>query len=117
MNVFIDTSAFYALVDWIDKNHEKARRIRDSLRGEDMWLYTSNYIFDESVTLIRAKLGFETALDFGNKMMHSKAVKMLKVTEEIENKAWGIFCKYKDKELSFTYCTKEFCLPLWKGLG
>ena len=38
-------------------------------------------------------------------MRHSKAVKMIKVTEEIENNAWGIFCRYKDKELSFTDCT------------
>ena len=30
---------------------------------------------------------------------------MLKVTEEIENKACGIFSKYEDKELSFTDCT------------
>ena len=56
MKVFIDTSAFYALVDWKDKNHKKARKTRDSMRGKNMRLYTSNYIFDESVTLIRAKL-------------------------------------------------------------
>jgi len=105
MKVFIDTSAFYALMDWRDKNHEKALKIRDSLRGRDMRLHSSNYIFDESVTLIRTKLGFDAALNFGNKIRHSKAVKMLKVTEEVENTAWEIFCRYKDKELSFTDCT------------
>jgi len=105
MKVFIDTSAFYALVDWKDKNHKKAHRTRDSMRGKNMRLYTSNYIFDESVTLIRSKLGFDEALNFGNRMRSSKAVKMLKVTEESENKAWGIFSKYEDKELSFTDCT------------
>ena len=105
MKLFIDTSAFYALVDWKDKNHKKAHRTRDSMRGKNRRLYTSNFIFDESVTLIRSKLGFEEALNFGNRMWSSKAVKMLKVTEEIENKAWGIFSKYEDKELSFTDCT------------
>lgn len=105
MKVFIDTSAFYAVVDWRDKNHDKALRIRDSLRTGGIKLYTSNYIFDESLTLIRTKLGFYAALDFGNMVRSSKAVKILKVTEEIENKAWVIFCTYKDKELSFTDCT------------
>lgn len=70
-----------------------------------MRLYTSNYIFDESVTLIRTKLGFDAALSFGNTMKSSKVVKMFKVTEETGNKAWEIFCNYKDKELSFTDCT------------
>ena len=59
MKLFIDTSAFYALVDWKDKNHKKAYRTRDSMRGKNMRLYTSNFIFDKSVTLIRSKLGFD----------------------------------------------------------
>ena len=105
MKVFIDTSAFYALVDWKDKNHKRAHRVRDSMRGKIMRLYTSDYIFDESVTLIRTKLGFDAALNFGTRMRASKAVKMLRVTEEIENEAWEIFSRYKDKELSFTDCT------------
>jgi predicted nucleic acid-binding protein len=52
MKVFIDTSAFYALVDWKDKNHKKAHRTRDSMRGKNMRLYTSNFLKSRVVSCI-----------------------------------------------------------------
>jgi len=53
---FVDTSAFYALEDSDDANHEEAIKIRRAIRNGKLqirMLYTSNYILDETLTLIR----------------------------------------------------------------
>ena len=47
MRIFIDTSAFYALLDRDDKNHQKGKKAwREMIEG-DSTLGTSNYILAE----------------------------------------------------------------------
>ena len=58
MSVFIDTGIFVAFHNTRDKNHGRALKlIRRAVSGEFGILYTSDYVFDESVTtaLIRTK--------------------------------------------------------------
>jgi predicted nucleic acid-binding protein len=59
--VFIDTSAFYALMDSSDQFHPKAARFWYTLLIKGIPLNTSNYIILESVALIQSRLGFEAA--------------------------------------------------------
>jgi predicted nucleic acid-binding protein len=60
-NIFIDTSAFYALMDRSDAHHEKAKRIWIFLLEKECHLHTTNYIMIESLTLLQSRLGFEAA--------------------------------------------------------
>ncbi|MBW1698131.1 MAG: hypothetical protein JRH18_09280 [Deltaproteobacteria bacterium] len=41
--VFVDTSAFYALMDRSDRNHSKAALLWKHLLQEEYYLLTSNY--------------------------------------------------------------------------
>ena len=60
-SIFIDTSAFYALMDRSDQFHVKAASVWPSLLGEGISLQTGNYIVIETLALIQNRLGFDAA--------------------------------------------------------
>ena len=60
-SAFIDTSAFYALMDLSDKHHEEASRLWKSSLEKNIYFYTSNYIIIETLALLQNRLGFEAA--------------------------------------------------------
>jgi len=108
MRLFIDTSAFMALEDESDREHQRAVSYREEIRRNKTpfrALYTSNYVLDEVLTLLRLKLGHRAAVSFGDDLKSSKVVRVLPVTTEIEERAWQIFKKCGDKDFSFTDCT------------
>ncbi|MDI6735545.1 MAG: type II toxin-antitoxin system VapC family toxin [bacterium] len=102
---FVDTSAFYAIEDTSDEDHKSAIDYREKIRyDESIYLITSSYIIDETLTLMKNRLGYDSAIKFGNKVKSSKTLKIIHITQELEEKGWELFVKYKDKEFSFTDC-------------
>jgi uncharacterized protein len=59
--VFIDTSAFYALLDRDDLYHPSAKTLWPSLLENSISLVTSNYVVSEAMALIQYRLGFDAA--------------------------------------------------------
>ncbi|GAH89752.1 unnamed protein product, partial [marine sediment metagenome] len=59
--VFVDTSAFYALMDSSDKHHAEAAAQWTSLIEEDFQLLTTNYVALETVALLQNRLGFDAS--------------------------------------------------------
>lgn len=58
MNVFVDTSAFYAVLSKTDDNHERAVEDWNRLMENDaVRLCTSNYVVVETCALVRSRLG------------------------------------------------------------
>jgi predicted nucleic acid-binding protein len=100
--LFVDTGAWYALLDKNDANHHAAVRFKDSLVHP---LVTSNYIADEVITLVRIRLGYKVAFEIGQKLWDESIANLIHVTPEDEKKAWEIFVKYHDKTFSYTDCT------------
>jgi predicted nucleic acid-binding protein len=100
--IFVDTGAWYALLDKNDANHHAAVRFKDSLVHP---LVTSNYIADEVITLVRIRLGYKVAVEIGQKLWDESIANLSHVTPEDEKNAWEIFVKYHDKTFSFTDCT------------
>ena len=100
--IFVDTSAWYALLDKSDANHHAAVNFKDSL---DHPMVTSNYIADEVITLARNRLGHKVAVEIGQKLWNESIANLIHVTPNDEKKAWAIFVKYSDKTFSFTDCT------------
>lgn len=114
--IFIDTSAFLALEDEADQHHEEALRFRDKVLFKgDYEMITTSYILDESLTLIRARLGIKASIDFSKKIRKSKVVEILPVSKEIEEEALDLFEKYDDKDFSFTDCV-SFSVMLQMGI-
>lgn len=59
--IYIDTSAFYALMDRADFYHQNAKDLWPFLLEDSISLQTSNYIVSESLNLIQYRLGFKAA--------------------------------------------------------
>jgi hypothetical protein len=103
--LFVDTGGWLALYDKGDRNHCTAKSAFEKIKKDHLLLFTSDYVFDESVTLIRHRVSHSTARSFGNNILESRIVRFVDVTREDRTKAWEIFSKYKDVGFSFTDCT------------
>ena len=101
---FVDTSFFKALIDEKDDFHLQALKILETLQKKEANFITSNFILDESFTLIRIKCGLKLALEFRKYLEESSmVVKIVRVTVADEANAWKWFIK-NWRRLSFTDC-------------
>jgi predicted nucleic acid-binding protein len=105
MKIFVDTSAWLALNDRNDQYHSEAVSKLNIVTKQKIELITSEYVVDESITIIRYRVSHKAAVVFGDSLMNSTIVTVADITEEERFKAWMLFKKYDDKELSFTDCT------------
>lgn len=104
-SVFVDTSWFKALLDQKDDFHARALKQSISIEKAKLQLVTTNYIVDESLTLLRQKSGLDLALKFRDSLVDMRDyLKFIRVTPQDETKAWDWFPKDRSK-LSFTDCT------------
>lgn len=101
--VFVDTSMFYALVNEKDEFHSQAIDIWGGLQKEGVTLVTSNYILDETFTLIRKRLGRMVVDEFRKNLAGEYPIKIMRVTVSDEAKAWDYFL-LDWSDLSFTDC-------------
>lgn len=81
-------------------------RSRDALaHGKFGAPYTTNYIVDEIITLLRTRASFESSLKFKEKVEKTKVLRIIWVEEELTAKANEIFKAYPELRLSFTDST------------
>jgi predicted nucleic acid-binding protein len=99
--VLVDTSAYFALADQQDRNHEAALRVRNRLIGERWRLLTTNFVIAETHALLLARLGRAIALRVLQQIDRSTTT-IVRVSEGDEMRARGILSKYDDKDFSFT---------------
>jgi len=62
--IFVDTSAFYALLDRDDRNHQKAKKKWAEILEATPALVTSNYVLVETLALLQSRLGLEAVRGF-----------------------------------------------------
>lgn len=94
LKVFADTSFFKAYLDKNDEFHQKALKIFNKLRENSALLVTSNYILDESFTLLRVKCSLEIAIEFKTVLeKFETGLKIVRVTAIDEAAAWDWFVK------------------------
>ena len=105
MRLFVDTSAWLALNDKNDQYHGEAVSRITLIQQQKIQLVTSEYVFDESVTIIRYRISHRAAVAFGDALISSNVASIEDITDEERLKAWALFKKYRDKDLSFTDCT------------
>ena len=105
--IFIDTSAWDAIEDSGDVNHEAAMIFKDEIANR-YELITSNYILDETYTLLLRNIGYARTVAFHRQLeMLKKAgvLQVIQLSENIIENAWIIFEKYnQDKCWSFSDC-------------
>lgn len=102
MVIFIDTNVFVAYYNERDVHHKKALElVKKSVDGYFGELFTSDYVFDEAVTVTLVKTSVEKALELGEHILNSE-ITMLKVGEDAFSMAWK---EFKKADMSFTDCT------------
>jgi len=100
--IFVDTGAWYAMVDKKDPDHLASKKC---YTAATLPFITTNFIFDEIITLLTKRLGWDTAYKFGMGLKSSNIATIVTVTLADEEKAWEIFTKYTDTGFSYTDCT------------
>jgi len=113
MSAFIDAGIFVAAYNTRDNNHNRAiELVNNAMKGQYGSLSTSDYIFDEAVTLMLARTkNPEFAFGVGEFILGnpsrsiSSFAKLIRVDEEVFSDAWTIFKRHAVKGLSFTDCT------------
>lgn len=111
MSVFVDTGVFYAHHDRDSGRHETSRAAFERvLDGELGRPYTSDYVYDETVTLMRSRTGdVRDAIGVGRRIRGVEdspdVVGLLHVSEDAFAAAVDVFERYDDQPLSFTDAT------------
>lgn len=104
-SVFVDTSAFVALRNAAEAEHERARAALSELLAEGAALYTSNYVFAETYTALMVRVGREEAIEWGRRFRASGAIGLVRVEEGVEGEAWEILERHGDKAWSYVDAT------------
>jgi uncharacterized protein len=104
-SVFVDTSAFVALRNKSEIEHESARRALRDLVAEGVGLYTSNYVFAETYTALLVRVGRGEAIEWGRRFRAGGAVELVHLDREMEEDAWQILERHGDKEWSYVDAT------------
>ena len=73
-------------------------------------LLTSDYVVDETLTLLRARGEPNRAIALGNQFFRGDLTAIYYLTEEDIQAAWDVFCRCSDKEWSFTDCTSKLVM-------
>lgn len=113
-SVFIDTGLFLGLLDKEDDQHAKAKSIWSKLEEKNTKLITTNFILDETFTLVRNRIGVKLLKSFRDSLQESFSVLSIeRVTVEDEGNSW-IWLLRDWPKLSYTDCTS---FAVMKRLG
>jgi predicted nucleic acid-binding protein len=104
-SVFVDTSAFVALRNAAEAEHERARAALSDLLSEGAALFTSNYVFAETYTALLVRVGREEAIEWGRRFRASGAIELVRLDEAVEGDAWEILESHRDKRWSYVDAT------------
>ena len=103
--IFVDTAAFLAIENRKDAHHDRSVRFRDACVKSREIFVTTDYVLDESYTIIRIKAGHSIATGFGEAVRGTSLIQVEYLTRERIEEAWDIFKTYSDHDFSFTDCT------------
>lgn len=110
----MDTSFFKGLIDEKDDFYKKAEEIFTQMTRKNVVLVTSNYILDETFTLIRKRRGRDKVKELRNFLAKAvPPIKIVRIMAADDATAWDWFLK-DWSDLSFTDCTS---FAVMKRLG
>ncbi len=103
--LFVDTAGWLACADGADPAHRSACASRDTALEAGHLLVTTDYVVDETLTLVRLRLGIGVAEAWWSQIEGSSRVRHEAIDGLRAEKARAIFFRHRDKDYSFTDCT------------
>ncbi len=110
---FIDTSGFYAMLVKKDEMHPKAGEILSKAARQRSQFVTSDYVIDETATLVKARGHLHLLPKFLDTVYRSEACRVEWMDPDRFEKTLSLFLKHIDHAWSFTDC---FSFVLMKEL-
>lgn len=102
--IYIDTGAFLARHLSKDQYHLQANAFWESVHKKNEACVTSNFVLDETFTLLGRRAGYNFAAQRARNIYASESLRILRPTGKEELTAIDFFEKYSDQRLSFTDC-------------
>ncbi len=105
--VFVDSSAWLALVVQRDTYHSAARAYYRSMVTKAR-LVTSTYVVGESVTFLTYRNWRRQAIELYEMIQAASRTNLLKlewIAPDVQEEAWRIYQQYDDQVFSFCDCT------------
>lgn len=103
--VFVDTSGWMACADGADPAHDRCCAARDGALESGQLLVTTDFVVDETLTLLRLRLGLAPAETWWQQLDRSRRLRWERVDVDRFEKARQLFFQFRDKDFSFTDCT------------
>ena len=100
--IFIDTGAFLARYLLNDQHHRRAVAVWEKLGSNRENCVTSNFVLDETFTLLGRRAGYGFAVQRAKNIYASQSLTICRPDRENEIKALQYFSKYADQHVSFT---------------
>jgi predicted nucleic acid-binding protein len=101
---FIDTSAYYAVLDRNDQWHEQCKERFEKLARAGAKFVTTDYILDETASLLQARgLGY-LASPWLETLSTKKSLAIIWMNQTRFDEVRQFFAKHSDKDWSFTDC-------------
>ncbi len=102
MVILIDSSVFCAYANVRDVHHKNAQKIiKEVISDKYEGAVTTDYIFDETVTVAKRKASQKTAIEIGKFLLNSE-IFIARIDALVFQKAWEFF---QANDLSFTDST------------
>ena len=102
--IFVDTGAWFAAAVPSDPDHSAASRW---LAGNTEPLLTTDYVVDETLTLLRVRGEGTRALLLGEGFFNARLAEIYTLGEADIALAWEVFKRFDDKDWSFTDCASK----------
>jgi predicted nucleic acid-binding protein len=103
--LFIDTSAFVALRNSGEREHEAARSALEDLVAQRVPLFTSSYVFSETYTALLVRVGRSEAITWGRQMRAGTAIEIVTIDDDVADGAWQLLEEHADKPWSHVDAT------------
>jgi predicted nucleic acid-binding protein len=103
--LFVDTAGWLACADSADPDHARSCAARDAALEAGQTLITTDFVVDETLTIIRQRLGLDSAEAWWQQVDRSSRLRWERVDSDRFEKGRHLFFQYHDKDFSFTDCT------------
>lgn len=103
--LFVDTGGWMACADAADPDHARAREARDAALAAGRRLVTTDYVADETLTLLRVRIGIDAAETWWRQAEGSARLLWERIDEGRAERARAAFFRHRDKAWSFTDVT------------
>ena len=103
--LFVDTAGWMACADSADPAHRRSCVARDTALEARQSLITTDFIVDETLTLLRFRLGLDAAEAWWQQIDGSSRLRWERIDSVRFERARHLFFQYRDKDFSLTDCT------------